>query len=162
MSRSHKPNRKKARSRERATFCVTGRELATILAALRFHQAENLQGGPSIGDQFIEEIATNCGVLDPLDCQEIDRLCERLNVRRGKPPAGMVIDPPPTEDGQDRLFRVVYAIDVGAVDAQAAARHACTTMTDGDSMPPVLDVMDNRGKVVRVDLAEHQAPSRRI
>jgi hypothetical protein len=132
---------------------VTGRELATILAALRFHQAENLQGGRTISDQFVREIATDGGVRDPLDCQEIDKLCERLNVCPRRRPTGMVIDPPPAEDGQEPLFRVVYAIDVSTTDPLAAARQAHRVMADDDSLPPVLDVMDHNGKVVRVDLS---------
>jgi hypothetical protein len=65
----------------------------------------------------------------------------------------MSIDPPPEEDGQEHLFRVVYAIDVPAVDPLAAARQVHRIMADGDSLPPVLDVMDHKGKVVRVDLS---------
>ena len=59
---------------------VSDRELATILAALRYHQAENLQGTSEIPDQAIREIATDGGCLRPLSSQEIDRLCERINL----------------------------------------------------------------------------------
>ena len=55
------------------------RELATILAALRFHQDENLQGGRGIADQKIGVIATDGGKLAPLDFDEVDRLCQCLN-----------------------------------------------------------------------------------
>ena len=58
---------------------VTARELATILAALRFHQEENLQTGGDIPDQAIHQIATDGGELTPLDFDEVAEFCERLN-----------------------------------------------------------------------------------
>ena len=58
---------------------VDGRELATILAALRFHQDENLQGHSDIADQAIKEIATNSGSLKPLGFDEVETHCERIN-----------------------------------------------------------------------------------
>ena len=65
------------------TVHLTPRELATVLAALRFHQAENLQGDSDIPDQFIRSIATDVGRFTPLSGEEIDVLCIRLN--RGEP-----------------------------------------------------------------------------
>ena len=62
------------------TFSVDRRELATILAALRFHQDENLQISSDISDQTVKDIATDCGSFEPLDLHEVDRLCERLNL----------------------------------------------------------------------------------
>jgi len=59
---------------------VDDRELATILAALRFHQAENLQGTDEIPDQVIRDIATDDGRLEALSGGEVDLLCERLNL----------------------------------------------------------------------------------
>jgi len=59
---------------------VDDRELATILAALRFHQAENVQGTDEIPDQAIRQIATDDGRLEALNHEEIDQLCERLNL----------------------------------------------------------------------------------
>ena len=59
---------------------VDDRELATILAALRFHQAENLQGSGDMPDLAIREIATDGGRLVALNSQEVDRLCERINL----------------------------------------------------------------------------------
>jgi len=59
---------------------VSNRELATILAALRYHQAENLQGTDEIPDQAIREIATDGGYIRPLSSREIDQLCERINL----------------------------------------------------------------------------------
>jgi hypothetical protein len=62
------------------TLRVSRRELATILAALRFHQDENLQGGGAIADQVIGEIATDGGTLEALGFAEVEELCQRLNL----------------------------------------------------------------------------------
>ena len=59
---------------------VGDRELATILAALRYHQAENLQGPGVIRDQAINEIATDGGRLQALGFDDVVHLCERLNL----------------------------------------------------------------------------------
>ena len=58
---------------------IDRRELATILAALRFHQDENLSSGPGIADAHIADIASDGGILVPLSKAEIDALCRRLN-----------------------------------------------------------------------------------
>ncbi|HUT59470.1 MAG TPA: hypothetical protein VNA25_16595 [Phycisphaerae bacterium] len=68
--------------KEDITLCVSRRELATILAALRFHQDENLQGGCEILDQAVLEIATDCGQLEPLTFEEVSNLCGRMNLGR--------------------------------------------------------------------------------
>ena len=52
---------------------ATARELATILAALRFWQEQDAPPA----HQY--DIATDCGEFEPLDSDEIDALCERLN-----------------------------------------------------------------------------------
>ena len=62
------------------TLRMTQRELATILAALRFHQEENLQGGLNIPTPFIQEIATDGGLFKPLSFEEVASLCQRLNL----------------------------------------------------------------------------------
>lgn len=65
---------------------LTRRELATVLAALRFWQRH----GPNQPDTFwdkleideqdlLEGVRTDAGRLQPLDGTEIDRLCERIN-----------------------------------------------------------------------------------
>jgi hypothetical protein len=62
---------------------ITDRQLATILAALRLWQ-----DGSAIGDEgspYLEAIATNGGMLRPLSNEEIDRLCERLNLWNAAP-----------------------------------------------------------------------------
>ena len=66
---------------ERRPLDLDGRELATVLAALRFHQAENLQGGAGIPDEAIKAIASDGGRLKPLNFDEVSQLCERINVR---------------------------------------------------------------------------------
>jgi len=62
------------------TLTVDRRELATILAALRFHQDENLRIGPDIPDRTVKDIATDCGSFKPLDYDDVSRLCERMNL----------------------------------------------------------------------------------
>lgn len=57
---------------------VDDREVATILAALRFYQAGR-QFDASARMEAIDDIATNGGDVDALDAEEIDELCERIN-----------------------------------------------------------------------------------
>jgi hypothetical protein len=147
------------KKKDAITLRVSRRELATILAALRFHQDENLQGGRYIPDQFIKEIATDGGLLNPLSFEEVGKLCERLNTDEGQPAdKGLMIEPPHKEGGKDPLLRVVYVIDVGAANSIDAARQAYRIMADPDSQPPVLEVVDHRGKAVSIDLSQ-KAPA---
>jgi len=53
---------------------LTPRELATVLAALRYWQREGLLSGGAEHD-----LATDDGTLKPLGLHEIDALCQRLN-----------------------------------------------------------------------------------
>lgn len=53
------------------------RDVATVLAALRFYQAHKRQG--TYFQPEFENIATNGGELDSLSTGEIDALCERIN-----------------------------------------------------------------------------------
>lgn len=55
---------------------LTLRQLSTILAALRYWQAE-IEDGDIPGSQY--DIATNCDDFEPLTADEIDDLCEELN-----------------------------------------------------------------------------------
>jgi hypothetical protein len=64
------------------------------------------------------------------------------------------IQPPPAEKGDEPLFRVVYVIDVNAENPLQAARLTHQIMTDPESLPPVLEVMDHSGKVEKIDLSE--------
>lgn len=64
------------------------------------------------------------------------------------------IKPPPVEKGNEPLFRVIYIIDVNAADTLEAAKMTHQIMTDPDSIPPVLEVMDHTGKVEKIDLSD--------
>jgi hypothetical protein len=68
-----------SRLKKQFALVVDGRELATILAALRFHQDENLRAGREIPDRAIKDIATDSGSLKPLNFDDVSSLCERLN-----------------------------------------------------------------------------------
>jgi len=146
------------KKKDAITLRVNRRELATILAALRFHEDENLQAGRDIADQFIREIATDGGLFKPLNLQEVSKLCQRLNTDEGQPAVkGLMIEPPHKEGGKEPLFRVAYVIDMGAANPIDAARQAYRIMVDPDSQPPVLEVVDHQGKVVSIDLSQ-EAP----
>jgi predicted alpha/beta superfamily hydrolase len=64
------------------------------------------------------------------------------------------IDPPPKEGGPEKLYRVVYIIDVNAADPKEAAGFTHQIMTDPESLPPVLHVIDEGGKSVEIDLSK--------
>ncbi|HBG27648.1 MAG: hypothetical protein A2Y10_10400 [Planctomycetes bacterium GWF2_41_51] len=66
------------------------------------------------------------------------------------------IQPPPKEKGKKPLFRVVYVIDVGAGNVVKAARIAYDMMSSSDSIPPVLEVIDNKGNRVKIDLSRRK------
>jgi len=55
---------------------LSDRELATVLAALRYWQR-----GPGVETEPEWDIATNGGALKALDHAEIDALCQRLDGR---------------------------------------------------------------------------------
>ena len=65
---------------------------------------------------------------------------------------GLHIQPPPKDS--DPVFRVVYVIDVGARNIVEAAWTAHQMMIDSDSLPPIVEVIDNRGNKVRIDLSQ--------
>ncbi len=75
-----------------------------------------------------------------------------------KPGRGLVIPPPPHDRGEEPLYRVVYQIDVNARDKREAAESVHRTMTDPDSMPPVLEVIDHRGHTTAIDLSKKECP----
>jgi len=70
---------------------------------------------------------------------------------------GLKIDPPPEEKGDEPLFRVVYIIDVNSGDVREAAEYTHRIMTDPESLPPVLHVIDSNGKSTEVDLSVDSA-----
>lgn len=61
------------------------------------------------------------------------------------------IEPPPKEKG---LYRVVYVIDIGADSPLDAAKKTHEIMTDPDSLAPVLEIIDQGGKVTKIDLSK--------
>ena len=61
----------------------------------------------------------------------------------------LVVEPPPREKD---LYRVVYVIDVGADSPLDAAKKTHEIMADPDSIAPVLEVVDQGGKVTKIDL----------
>lgn len=70
----------------------TDRELATVLAALRFWQCRGpgTTSWPAIpisssASCALEDIATDCGRFKNLASAEIDQLCGRLNLRSARP-----------------------------------------------------------------------------
>ena len=62
-----------------------------------------------------------------------------------------IIEPPPKEKG---LYRVVYVIDVSADSSLDAAKKTHQIMSDPDSLAPVLEVVDQSGKVAKFDLSK--------
>lgn len=61
---------------------MTLQETATILAALRFWQAN-----PEVKAGCFRDISTGLGAFAPLGNKEIDSLCERINTRDDLPEA---------------------------------------------------------------------------
>lgn len=76
-----------------------------------------------------------------------------MNTRKGP---CLAIGPPPEDHSEQPLFRVVYTIDVYADDPRSAAEDTHRIMTDPESMPPVLQVIDHTGKCTTIDLSEPQ------
>ena len=70
---------------------------------------------------------------------------------------GLSIEPPPEEKGDEPLFRVVYIIDVNSGDIREAAEYTHRIMIDPESLPPVLHVIDFKGKSTEVDLSKDDA-----
>ena len=63
-----------------------------------------------------------------------------------------IIEPPPKEKD---LYRVIYVIDVSARNRLDAAKKTYEIMTDPDSLAPVLEVVDQGGKVTKIDLSKN-------
>ena len=84
-----------------------------------------------------------------------------VNVRRPKlnpghnASKGMQVDPPPSQqEGTDSLYRIVYLIDISASNPHDAAQQASRIMSDPESLPPILHVIDRLGHSSTIDLAE--------
>ena len=65
------------------------------------------------------------------------------------------IAPPPEDSGAEPLFRVIYAIDVGAADERKAAETAWQMMRAQDAFEPVMVILDSSGKQTKLDLSEY-------
>ena len=85
--------------------------------------------------------------------QKDKRNRRRRRLRREHDPAGMIVEPPDRERGAEPLFRVVYIIDVHAGDRQEAARYVHRIMSDPESQPPVLHVIEHNGRATMIDLS---------
>lgn len=66
------------------------------------------------------------------------------------------IKPPPEEKGSEKLYRVVYTIDVSGRNPRQAAVTAWQMMRYKDAYRPVLIVIDDKGKKVSLDLSQQQ------
>ena len=73
---------------------------------------------------------------------------------RMPPSPGLTIEPPPKDRGPERLYRVVYVIDINAMNPRQAAERAYEIMKDPQSIRPVLDIIDSSGRQTRVDLSD--------
>lgn len=62
-----------------AARMLDAEELATVLCALRCYQQVNGECGGDVPDD-LEDIRSDGGKLEPLDMDEVDALCERLNL----------------------------------------------------------------------------------
>lgn len=74
----------------------------------------------------------------------------KKNFKKVQSHHGLLIEPPPK---QKNLYRVVYSIDVDAESSLDAAKKTYEIMTDPDSLPPVLEVIDKRGNISKFDLS---------
>lgn len=93
---------------------LDARELATVLAALRCYQQVSEQCGGDIPDD-LQDIADCGGEIEPLEIDEIDELCERLNC---EPASGL--SPGATDEEIEDYIRRCAA--QGADRAMAALR----------------------------------------
>ncbi|MBN2589600.1 MAG: hypothetical protein JXA96_07050 [Sedimentisphaerales bacterium] len=64
-----------------------------------------------------------------------------------------IIKPPLQDKGKEPLFRVIYSIDIGASNEFKAAEKVWDIMQDTSSCPPVLVVIDSKGKQTELDLS---------
>ncbi len=65
---------------------LSDRELATVLAGLRYWQRHGARQMLTSGNRLLEDdIATSGGTLQPLTVEEIDALCDRLNLAAHHP-----------------------------------------------------------------------------
>jgi hypothetical protein len=68
------------------TITLNARELATVLAALRYWEAKQCQARIGLEEATaLAVIASDGGQFDPLDAPAIDALCERINTAPAAP-----------------------------------------------------------------------------
>jgi hypothetical protein len=65
-----------------------------------------------------------------------------------------IIKPPPQDKGKEPLFRVLYSIDIAAPNKIKAAEKVWNIMQDKSSCPPVLVVIDSKGRHTELDLSD--------
>ena len=82
------------------------------------------------------------------------RVVNEMQNGRLSPLRGLSVEPPPKEKGTEPLYRVVYVIDVNAMNPRQAADRAYEIMRDPQSIRPVLDIIDSGGWQTRVDLSD--------
>ena len=76
---------------------------------------------------------------------------------------GLMVSPPPAEGAEDlqgpgqKMYRVVYVIDIGALNPRHAAEQVHEIVRDPNSIPPLLDVLDSEGGNTEVDLADDES-----
>ncbi len=92
-------------------------ELATILAGLRL-----LQQTPALPLE-IEEIATDCNEFTPLDPEQIDALCERINAVSEYPWRDVTEDDPETAAMEARIAGLFETIEDVAETERASEVH---------------------------------------
>ena len=125
------------------------RALHEITAETHVHAGSDTKrcGAPGAAEDTDTSVPPSLPGL-PRGCQKPTCGCD------SKGQSGLVIKPPPDEADDEPLLRVVYAIDLGAANPLAAAEEVHRIMTDPDSLPPVLDVIDHSAKVTRIDLSD--------
>ena len=84
-----------------------------------------------------------------LDLMVFEMAAEDFELEQVK--AGLFIEPPPDEND---AYLVIYVIDVVAGGAIQAAKLTHQIMIDPDSLPPVLEVVDQNSKVTKIDLSK--------
>lgn len=112
---------------------------------------------PLCHNEALKELAVS--VRNPSDQKRaLCAACEEAyswGVQHGRfSPLGFTIDPAPGDDKPQPMYRVVYVIDVSAPNPQKAAESAYQIIMDPSSMKPVLQVLDSKGRSVRMDLSE--------
>lgn len=120
---------------------VNPREHATILASLRLFQVALHQALPL--PEGIPDIASNGERVQPLTLDEIDALCERINVVEAEPSltipdsmwelTGSVGDGPPTEPEDTKESRLLVCINVNGCPLHLEAWEVKDVPLEGES-----------------------------